>query len=246
MRGRTQRLALLAGGAFGLEQSRVLDRRRRLCGERRDELGEVVVVEIGLELVERDDADDAIAEYQRCADPAADASATVQLAGEMRVMRHVAEDVLPLRAQHLDARVGLVVQVEADPENGLRILEAAPAHDHQAVVLDHLDGGAVVRHDSLELTEDRLEGVLQAQRLAERLRDGEQCLGAQPRRLQFGDVVARFSKLSDELGFGAPGHPDQMASVGPAAHSSVSRSTGSPASRASCGSLPAPSVLRAS
>ena len=204
--GRTEGLAVPAGVALGFEQSCVLDRRRGLRGKCRHELGELIVVEIGLELVERDDAGDAIAEYQRRADPAANASTTVQLTGEMRMMRHVAEDVLPLRAQHLDARVGLVVEVEAEPENGLRILETAPAHDHKAIVLDHLHGRAVVWHDSLQLTQNRLEGVLQAQRLPERLRDGEQGLGAQSRRFQLRDAVARFSELGDELGFGPPGH----------------------------------------
>ena len=76
---RAQRLGLLAGRALGLEQPRILDRRRGLGGEGRHELREILVVEVGLELVERDDADDAVADDHRCADPAADSSAAVDL-----------------------------------------------------------------------------------------------------------------------------------------------------------------------
>ena len=54
-----------------------------------------------------------------------------------------------------------------------RSSKPAGADDHQAVSLDHLDGAAVVRDDPLQLAEDRLDRVLQAQRLAEHLRDGE-------------------------------------------------------------------------
>ena len=72
--------------------------------------------------------------------------------------------------------VGLVVQVEAHSEKRLEIVEAAAAHDHQAVALNHLHGTAVVGHDPLQLAEDRLDGVLEAQRLAEHLRHGEERL----------------------------------------------------------------------
>ena len=95
----------------------------------------------------------------------------------MRVVRHVGEDLRPLRPHDLVVEVGLVVQVEALPEESLEIVEAAPADDHQTVVLDHLDGAAVVGHDPLQLVEDRLDRVLQAQRLAEHLRHGQQRLG---------------------------------------------------------------------
>ena len=59
---RVQGFGVLAGGALGLEQPCVLDRRRGLGGECRHELREILVVEIRLVLVERDDARDAITE----------------------------------------------------------------------------------------------------------------------------------------------------------------------------------------
>ena len=142
---RAERLGLLARGALGLEQPRVLDRHRRLGGECRRELRELLVVEVGLELVDADDADDSVADDHRRADPAADASAAVDLAREMRMVRHVGEDLLPLRPHDLAAGVGLVVQVEADAEKRLQIVEAAPAHDHQAIALDHLHGSSCRR-----------------------------------------------------------------------------------------------------
>ena len=86
----------------------------------------------------------------------------------------------------------------------MRIVEAPPAHDHQPVVLNHLDRRAVVRHDSLQLGEDRLEGVLQAQRLAEGLRDGEQRLGTQSSSFQLGDAPACIVELGDELDLVSP------------------------------------------
>ena len=103
--------------------------------------------------------------------------------------RHVGEDLRPLRPHDVAVEVGLVVQVEAHPEQAAEIVEAAPADDHQAVALDHLDGAAVVGHDSLQLAEDRLDRVLEAQRLAEHLRHGEERLGVLPCALDLGDVV---------------------------------------------------------
>ena len=113
----------------------------------------------------------------------------MQLARKVRVLRDVGEDLWPLRPHDLAVEVGLVVQVEAHSDQAPQIVEAAPADDHQAVSLDHLDGAAVVGHDSLQLAEDRLEGVLEAQRLAEHLRDGQERLGALSCALELGDVV---------------------------------------------------------
>ena len=92
-------------------------------------------------------------------------------------MGDVGEDLSPLRSQDLDPGVGLVVQVEAHADHPAQVVEAARAHDHQAVSLDHLDGTAVVGHDLLQLVEDRLERVLEPQRLSEDLRYGQECLG---------------------------------------------------------------------
>ena len=130
------------------------------------------------------------------------AAATVKLARKVRVLRDVGEDLPPLRPYGLDGEVGLVVQVESHSDKTPQIVEASPADDHQAASLNHLDRAAVVRHDSLKLTEDRLEGVLEAQRLAEDLRDGEQRLGAQAGRFQLGDAVLRGGEPSAELGLG--------------------------------------------
>ena len=199
---RTQRLGLLASGALGLEQPRVLDRQSSLGGKRGRELGQVLVVEVGLELVDAEDADHAIADDHGRTDPSANAAATVKLARKVRVLRDVGEDLPPLRPYGLNGEVGLVVQVESHSDKTPQIVEASPADDHQAVSLNHLDRAAVVRHDSLKLIEDRLEGVLEAQRLAEDLRDGEQRLGAQAGRFQLGDAVLRGGEPSAELGLG--------------------------------------------
>ena len=80
-------------------------------------------------------------------------------------------------------------QVEAHSDHPSQIVEAAPAHDHQAVTLDHLDGATVVWHDSLQLAEDRLDRVLEAQRLPEHLCHGQERLGALSCALNVGDVV---------------------------------------------------------
>ena len=85
--------------------------------------------------------------------------------------------------------VGLVGQVEGHPDQSSEIVETARADDHEPVALDHLDGTAVVRHDSLQLVEDRLERVLEAERLPEHLRHGEERLGVLACALELGDVV---------------------------------------------------------
>ena len=46
---------------------------------------------------------------------------------KVRVVRHVGEDLWPLRPHDLDAEVGLVVQIEADSDQTPQILEAAAA-----------------------------------------------------------------------------------------------------------------------
>ena len=184
-----ERLGLRARGALGMEQASVLDRHRGLGGECRGEVRQLFGVEVGLELVDAQDADDTVADDHRRADPSANAPAAVLIAREMRVLRYVREDLLPLRPHDLTVEVGLVVQVEAHSDQAAEIFEAACAHDHQAVPLDHLDGGAVVGHDSLQLVEDRLEGLLEAQRLAEHLRYGQERLRARSCALELGDVV---------------------------------------------------------
>ena len=87
-----ERLGLLARGALGLEQSSILDRDRGLGGECRRELRELFGVEVGLELVDAQNADDAVADDHRSADPAANASTAVLLTRKVRVLRYVGED----------------------------------------------------------------------------------------------------------------------------------------------------------
>jgi hypothetical protein len=113
----------------------------------------------------------------------------VRLTRKVRVLRDVGEYLLSLRPHDLDIEVGLVVQVEAHSEQTPQIVQAASRHDHQTVSLNHLNRGAVIGHDPPQLVEDRLEGVFEAQRLAEHLRNGEERLGALPRALELGDVV---------------------------------------------------------
>ena len=116
-------------------------------------------------------------------------AAAAEVAREVRVLRDVGEDLGPLRPHDVAVQAALVVEVEALPEQGLQVVEAASADDHQAVSLDHLDGAAVVGHDSLQLADDRLDGVLEAQRLPQHLRHGQERLGVLPCPLDLGEVV---------------------------------------------------------
>ena len=187
--GRTQCLGLFAGFALGLEQPGILDRRRSLSSECGRELRELFVVDVGLELVDAQDTDDAVADDHRGTDPSADSSTPVDVARKVRVLGHVGEELLPPRSHDMAVEVGLVGQVEGHPHQAPEIVETPRADDHEPVALDHLDGTAVVRHDSLQLAEDRFDRVLEAERLPEHLRHGEQRLGLLPRALQLGDVV---------------------------------------------------------
>ena len=76
--------------------------------------------------------------------------------------------------------VGLVVEVETHAEKTPQVVDAAAAHDHQTVPLNHLYGAAVVGDDSLQLAQDCLERLLEGQRLPEHLRHGQERLGALP------------------------------------------------------------------
>ena len=187
--GRTQCLGLFAGLALGLEQPGVLDRRRSLSSECGRELCELLVVDAGLELVDAQDTDDTVADDHRGTDPSADSSTPVDVAREVRVLGHVGEELLPPRSHDMAVEVGLVGQVEGHPHQAPEIVETTSADDHEPVALDHLDGTAVVRHDSLQRAEDGFDRVLEAERLPEHLRHGEQRLGLLPRALQLGDVV---------------------------------------------------------
>ena len=186
---RLERLGLRARGALGIEQASVLDRHRSLGGECRGEVRQLFGVEVGLELVDAQDADDTVADDHRRADPAANASTAVLFARERRVLRYVGENLSPLRPDDLTVQVGLVVQVEAHSDQATEILESAFADDHQAIALNHLDGGAVVGDHPLQLVEDRFEGLFKAQRPAEYLRYGQERLGMRSRALELGDVV---------------------------------------------------------
>ena len=79
---RTQCLGLFAGFALGLEQPGILDRRRSLSSECGRELRELFVVDVGLELVDAQDTDDAVADDHRGTDPSADSSTPVDVARE--------------------------------------------------------------------------------------------------------------------------------------------------------------------
>ena len=97
-------------------------------------------------------------------------------------------------------RVRLVVQVEADPDHRLQIVEPTPADDHEPIALDHLDRAAVVRHDALQLAEDRLDRLLEAQRLAEHLRHGQERLRVLPRALELADETGLVDRGRGERG----------------------------------------------
>ena len=95
------------------------------------------------------------------------------------------------------------------PRRPLEIVEAAPAHDHQAVALDHLHGTAVVGHDPLQLAEDRLDRVLEAQRLPEHLRHGQERLSVLACALELGDVVVDRVE-ADVLAVGGERHEHHL------------------------------------
>ena len=189
MRCGAERLGLFSSRSFGVEQSGVLDRDRRLGGECRRDVCKLFVVDVGLELVDAEDADNAVADDHRRADPTADARAAADVTREMRVVGDVGENLRPLRPHDVAVEVGLVVEVEAPSEESLRIVEATPADDYQTVSLDHLDGAAVIRDDALQLVEDRLDRLLQAQHLPQHLRHGEERLGVLACTLDLADVV---------------------------------------------------------
>jgi hypothetical protein len=128
--GGAERVGLLASSALGLQQASILDRHRGLSGECGRELRELVGVEVGLELVDAEDADDAVADDHRGADPAPNASASVLLTRKVRVLRHIGEDLSPLREDDLAVEVGLVHQVEAHSDQAAEIVEARGADDH--------------------------------------------------------------------------------------------------------------------
>src|SRR5207237_4228561 len=127
--GGVQRLGLLARGPLRLEEASILDRRRSLGREGRRELRELLGVEVRLELVDAEDADDAVADDHRRADPPANASGAVLLAREVRVLRNVGEDLSPLRADDLSVEVGLVFEVEAGSDQPAEIFEPAFGDD---------------------------------------------------------------------------------------------------------------------
>jgi len=117
------------------------------------------------------------------------ADVPVCLASRACDMTGVGENLLPLRPDDLTVEVGLVVQVEANSDQAAEILEASCADDHQAVPMDYLHRAAVVRHHSLQLADDRLDGLLKAQRLAEHPRYGQERLGVLSCAVELGDVV---------------------------------------------------------
>ncbi len=167
----------------------VLDRHRGLRGECRRELCQLFVVEVGFELVDAENAGDAVADDHRRTDPSANARTAVDVTRKVRVLRHVGEDLRPLRPHDLAIESGLVCQVEALAEKGLDVVEAAPAYDHQAVTSNHQHGTRVVGHDPLKLAEDRLDRVLEAQGLPEYLGHGQERLRVLSCALELRDVV---------------------------------------------------------
>ncbi len=94
-------------------------------------------------------------------------------------------------------------------EKPLEIVEAAPAHDHEAVALNHLHGTGVVGHDPPQLAEDRLDRVLEAQRLAEHLRHGQERLSVLACALELGDVVVDRVE-ADVLAVGGERHEHHL------------------------------------
>ena len=189
MRNRTKRLGLLTRGPLGLEQTRILDRDRRLRRERGRELRELLVVEIGLELVDADHADDPVADDHRRADPAADAPGLLDAPAKGGLSDTSAKTCV--RFDWTTRLSGSVASSRSkpNPRRASRFVEAAPAHDHPPVPLDHLDRAAVVGHDPLQLVENRLDRVMQGQRLPEHLRNGQEGLGLLAGALELGDVV---------------------------------------------------------
>ena len=156
--------------------------------QRRRQLRQLLVVEVGLELVDADHADDPVADDHRRADPAANACAALKSLAKCGLSETSAKTCV--RFDRTTWLLRLVSSSRSNPPRAsLEVVEPAPAHDHQAVSLDHLHRAAVIGHDPLQLVEDRLDRVLQAQCLPEHLRHRQQRLGVLPCELSLGDVV---------------------------------------------------------
>ena len=118
--GGAQRLGLFARGALGLEQPSILDRHRSLGGECSRELRELFGVDVGLELVDAEDADDAVADDHRGTDPSANASTAVQPDSQSAGSPTRRRRPVAASTARPGVEVGLVVEVEADCRSGLR------------------------------------------------------------------------------------------------------------------------------
>ena len=122
-------LGLFPSGALGVEQAGVLDRDRRVGGECGRHVCELFVVDVGHEVVDAEDADNAVADDHRRTDPTANACTAADVTREMRVVGDVGENLRPLRPHDMAVEIGLVVKVETLPEDSLQIVEAATAHE---------------------------------------------------------------------------------------------------------------------
>ena len=123
----------------------------------------------------------------------------------MRVVGDIGENLGPLRPHDVGVEIGLVVKVEAPPEDSLQIVEPAPAQNHQAVADDHLHGTAVVGHNPLQLVEDHLDRVLEAQRLPHHLCHGQERLRVLPGPLELGEITRLVDRCRGERGEGLCG-----------------------------------------
>ena len=172
--GGAERLGLLARGALGLEQPSILDRHRGLGGE------------CGRELPPA----------PRCRTSASNLSMlrTPMTRSPMIIGAQIHPRMRPLPCRSL-AKCGLsdtsaktcgrfdrttwtlrLVSSSRSKPTPIRPPRSsrprAPTITRR-LSLDHLDRTAVVRHDPLQLVEDRLDRVLEAQRLPEHLRHGQ-------------------------------------------------------------------------
>jgi hypothetical protein len=194
------RLRLLARPLELADVTRLVDRRR---GERRKGLCRLRVVsrvEVGFERVERQHADQPIADEQRDRQPPLDASPAVDVLVEvLEPRRDVRDDDRLEPRDHLAGRIVGPPPVEALSEQFVEVRKAIAADDHHLVALQLLDAGSSIGHYLAQLRENQIEDFGHFERAAERLGRGLERLG----------LLA-----SGALGFEQPGVLDRHCGLG--------------------------------
>ena len=161
-----------------LDVPRLLDRSRGERGEGRCHVRVLGGVEVGLQAVDGQHPDEAIADQQRHAHECLDTPAAVGFLLEMLEPRgDVRNDDRLARLDHLAGRIVGPPPVEAQSEQLVEVRKAEAADDHHLVAVELLHGGGSIRHDLPQLREDQIEDLGKIQGARERLGRGAERLG---------------------------------------------------------------------